>query len=825
MSDDSIHRQEFAVRDLPTKSVTLYPARAQVVRDIDGIILKPGSNEVIIHGLTPTAEESSIKVDGKGAATIVDMAATLVDNKDKYEDLYPSDSEASESEEDESDEEVETEGSKKINAEIEVIKSKVKDAVEGQNAALDMLEMIKQFGFRVGDKNTTPFQDAMEACGRERQKAYELHKSSTNKLEQLRKDLDIQQKELKKELEPAFKEKDKISKAKHKQLLGKHKIKAEKAKAKLDLKRERTQFWPKQVYKIILSLDASPDMTPLSSRRGSMDTLVKPAALPESSGKTDDSADAAPGVSEISLSISYITQGASWSPRYDLNLSTLKGNGAIVYRAEFVNTTSETWNETKLVLSTSQTTFQGLGEPIPELLPWPIRLNKNADRKTDIDILYSRLELDFRRSQFAREKLQHQNHQKNLFGFKEESGKKTSWDAPSKKAKERIASSISAAAPPPASALGGLFGNSRSGPSSAFGSAAPTRHNLLAQKVSRYRGIDDNGAGQQMAQQAEIDNSGFGLFDDGPNDTHDPTIEDSYGGPSDHQRSLTQLESTWAESGLTTTYEIPGQRTISPSTTPRRHKIATITLKDIHLSYILIPKLRTAAFLKAKLRNNSGITLLKGPAGLTLDGSFLGNTQLPRCSPGETFPLSLGVDPAINVSYSKPTVRRSQTGVLFSKEGSCVFTRVCTVTNTKSSTAIEGVVVDQVPVSEDERLRVEVLYPKGLKAEGDRNMKAGVPAESTTTNTLGTGTGTGTSGSNGISSSSGGSSSSIRGKVESITGSPGTMGKDEKWGKAVATFKKGGEVAWDIKVLPGQGVRLVLEYETRFPGGEGVVGV
>ena len=225
MSEDTIHRQEFVVRNLPTKSVTLYPARAQIIRDIDGITLKPGNNEVTIHGLTPTAEESSIKVDGKGAATITDMVVMLVDNKEKYEDLYPSDSEESEIEEDDSDEEVETEGSKTINTEIEEIKSRVKDAVEGQNAALDMLEMIKQFGFRVGDTHAAPLQDTMDSCGRERQKAYELHKSSTTKLDQSWKQLEQKEKELKKELEPAFKAKDRVSKARYKQRLQEAKIK------------------------------------------------------------------------------------------------------------------------------------------------------------------------------------------------------------------------------------------------------------------------------------------------------------------------------------------------------------------------------------------------------------------------------------------------------------------------------------------------------------------------------------------------------------------------------------------------------------------------
>ena len=243
---------------------------------------------------------------------------------------------------------------------------------------------------------------------------------------------------------------------------------------------------------------------------------------------------------------------------------------------------------------------------------------------------------------------------------------------------------------------------------------------------------------------------------------------------------LATQESTWAESGLTAAYDIPGLRTISPSRTTRRQKIASITLKDIQLLYVVVPKLRAAAFLKARFRNTSSIALLKGPAGLTLDGSFFGNTNIPRCSAGEIFSLSLGVDPSVSVTYSKPVVKRRQTGV-FQMEGSGVFTRVCTITNTKSNRTLEGAVHDQIPISEDERLKVEVIQPSELRTEGDV-AKTGTPIAQ--------------------------------------VGKPA-----EKWGKATATMRKGGEICWDVKLESGHGVKLVLEYEARFPNHEIVVSV
>lgn len=192
-----------------------------------------------------------------------------------------------------------------------------------------------------------------------------------------------------------------------------------------------------------------------------------------------------------------------------------------------------------------------------------------------------------------------------------------------------------------------------------------------------------------------------------------------------------------------------------------------------------MPKLRAAAFLKARIRNTSSISLLKGPVGLTLDGSFLGNASLPRCSAGESFSLSLGIDPSVIVTYSKPMVKSSQSG-FFQKEGSNVYTRTISVTNTKSNRSIEGLVLDQIPVSEDERLKIDVLQPSGLRSEGDTARR-----------------GTGVA----------------------------TVGKvTEKWGTARATLKKAGEVCWNVKLEPSRGVKLVLEYENRFPSTETVIG-
>ena len=44
-----------------------------------------------------------------------------------------------------------------------------------------------------------------------------------------------------------------------------------------------------------------------------------------------------------------------------------------------------------------------------------------------------------------------------------------------------------------------------------------------------------------------------------------------------------------------------------------------------------------------------------------------------------------------------------------------------------------------------------------------------------------------------------------------------------EWGSATATLAPHGAVEWEVRLNPGKAVRLPLEYELRFPGGESVV--
>ncbi|KAL8948222.1 MAG: hypothetical protein Q9222_005570 [Ikaeria aurantiellina] len=791
-----VYRQTFTIRDLATQIVTLYPSRAHVVRSIEDLVLEPGSNEIAVFGITPTADESSIKIEGTGSATITDMTIDLIDNQEYFEDVYPSDSEdAGGSDSDSSSaSDTETQSVKKLDFEIERIETAIKEATEQRNSAQGRLGMLDNYARSLTNSRPDNIVQCVENYRTERARAFKDYTNGEARLKPQERDLVLTKSKRRRLLLKLKKQKVMAERSKTKEQKKKDRENQKMIDEKWRLTQERRRFWPKKVYKVVLHLDANSGMTPASSRRPSLDSIANPAQSSSANGRNGPDSKSSDGC-RIKLSFSYITYSASWSPRYDLALDTMTKSGSITYRAEFRNTTSETWRDAKVVLSTSHTLFRGLGDPIPEIQPWHIRLVKGFGEYAADNALFSRSEQDSEtrsRSIFGQKP---QARRASLFGLQQP-------PLPPPPAQQASGSSLfgpwnggngthTQAATQAFGSIsgggggGGLFG-SHNGPQqplpsgSLFG--APAGAN--PQHVQHFQAQPNIAAPMVLRQSRAAP-----LADEEEADIDDETIAPT-------EAALAFQESSWEESGLTATYSVPGTKTIGPSETTRRHKIASIPLTSIALSHIIVPKLRKAAFLKARLRNGSSTTLLKGPAGLTLDGTFLGNTSLPRSSPGEAFVLNLGVDPALNVVYGKPKVRRSESGV-FQKEGSCIYTRSCTLTNTKNDTVIEATVLDQVPVSEDDKLKVEVLVPRGLGKEGDQAVKAGV-----------------------------GQINEGTGKKGSTYAESSATGKGEgKWGKASARLKKEGEIEWDVRLNPGQGVKLDLEYEARFPSGTGVVGV
>ncbi|SCO05510.1 uncharacterized protein FFMR_13183 [Fusarium fujikuroi] len=790
------HKVEYKIRDIGTRSVTLFPTQAQVKREIKDVPLKPGVNEISIFGLSPTIDKNSVTVEGSGAATITGISVEFLPNRELFDEVYPnSDDDDNNSDSDEEEEEgdppevphyrqlLETKtklielkdeqqrareiiGNADERIKVLDIYSKSLDKREGVNIS-EMLDTYKQ-------EHQKAFEERLVGVQRERDLTEAISKVTKEQMRLNKLGSKFQKKEAK--------NKARIQKAVQKKQEQRQKRQEEKRKEKERIRNERSRCWPLFCYTIHIQLEVSSSYTPASSRRESVSSEVELVQRPRS--KTADLEE----TSSCNLVLSYVTNSAFWTPSYDIQLSTVDSTGTLCFDAGLHNTTSETWENCKITLSTSQATSSSLDEPIPSLTPWHIKLGNRKSPSGETGAFESVVELqqqatwrnkkqgpqqppNFRREMFGLPGQALNDYQLQLMMLEQQNKKRLMMARQEQDSMAPPAPhTFPPPPPPPPVPTAAMMQQQAQAQAQAQASQMRPPQSLgmmTMNHVAQSQQIQQQQQQQQFPGMSQMDFSSNFDFDAFLGE--DTTMTDA-------QPSLEFQNSLVEETGFTTIFDLPGLKTLVPKFTVSKQRVARLQFTNVLFSHTIVAKYQPVAYLKAKLKNNSKLTLLRGPASLTLDGSFMGQSKIPRCSSGEVFTLSLGVDSAIRVIYPKPDVRRSTTGV-FSKEDSSVYVRAVTVHNTRvtAKKPIGLLVLDQIPVSEDDRLRVELLSPRGLTVEGPRQ----------------------------------------------ATGTPGReTAEDKDWGKAMASLKKSGQVSWEVSLNAGKAVKLELEYSVSMPSGD-----
>jgi len=127
------------------------------------------------------------------------------------------------------------------------------------------------------------------------------------------------------------------------------------------------------------------------------------------------------------------------------------------------------------------------------------------------------------------------------------------------------------------------------------------------------------------------------------------------------------------------------------------------------MQYKAVPKKAEQAFLEAKAANSSPYPILPGSASVFFGSNFVATVDLKTVSPQEEFSCSLGVDPAIKVKY-RPVRRFNEQSGLLSKSNVVTYVQEIEVNNTRPE-PIRIVIVDQVPRSTEDKLRVTLIDP------------------------------------------------------------------------------------------------------------------
>ncbi|WP_185731254.1 DUF4139 domain-containing protein [Larkinella rosea] len=151
-------------------------------------------------------------------------------------------------------------------------------------------------------------------------------------------------------------------------------------------------------------------------------------------------------------------------------------------------------------------------------------------------------------------------------------------------------------------------------------------------------------------------------------------------------------------------FEISTPYTILSNNRPQVVDIQTGEIPATY-RYTATPKVDQDAFLIATLSGWEKLNLLNGTARTYFEGTYVGESQVDLKQAGDTLSIGLGRDRKIIVKREKTQDFSSRKGLSSSVRDS--YSYKITVRNTKSE-AVNLTVFDQIPVSTDNRIEVEL---------------------------------------------------------------------------------------------------------------------
>lgn len=168
--------------------------------------------------------------------------------------------------------------------------------------------------------------------------------------------------------------------------------------------------------------------------------------------------------------------------------------------------------------------------------------------------------------------------------------------------------------------------------------------------------------------------------------------------PSQRYELITVSEVT-AEFKIKRPYDIPSDAR------PYMVEVAEHTL-PAEYRYIAVPKLDRDAFLQARITGWEDLDLVDGPANVYYEDRYIGVSMIRTAGIDDTLDLSLGRDNDIRVERKELEDKASRKAI--GSERKQTMTYEITVKN-NSPSAVRLTLRDQVPVSMDDQIKVELL--------------------------------------------------------------------------------------------------------------------
>jgi uncharacterized protein (TIGR02231 family) len=202
-----------------------------------------------------------------------------------------------------------------------------------------------------------------------------------------------------------------------------------------------------------------------------------------------------------------------------------------------------------------------------------------------------------------------------------------------------------------------------------------------------------------------------------------PAAPSSAAMPSPAQRADEQ-QAAADVSGFQVTFKIPGRVSLGASEGAKSLRISSVQMVP-DLAIRAAPVIDPTAFLEASFKQAEDAPLLPGRVAIYRDGAFVGRGKMDAASKDELVHLGFGADDKVRIERS--VVKRSEgsTGLIVTTSKTDERSFKTTVRNGHDF-PIRVAIQDQLPVSENEEIQVEMLPATTPPTASNVNDKRGV---------------------------------------------------------------------------------------------------
>ncbi|MEH2529380.1 uncharacterized protein (TIGR02231 family) [Bradyrhizobium sp. AZCC 1588] len=168
-----------------------------------------------------------------------------------------------------------------------------------------------------------------------------------------------------------------------------------------------------------------------------------------------------------------------------------------------------------------------------------------------------------------------------------------------------------------------------------------------------------------------------------------------------------EQQATADVSGFQVVFKVPGRVSLGASEGAKSLRVSSVTLAP-DLAVRAAPVKDSTAFLEANFKQNEDAPLLPGRVSIYRDGVFVGRGQMAAAAKDETVRLGFGADDKIKIERAVLKRNEGSAGLIVTTSKTDERTFKTTVRNGHDF-PIRIAVEDQLPVSENEEIQVEML--------------------------------------------------------------------------------------------------------------------